>query len=525
MAKSASESMESKIEGLSRVQKRLKPSPNSISVSTTNRTAGSNNIKPIHTDASVVVIDTQQESKDTSSAMLAAVPPSVSSSAVASLLQPSCCHYSKNFTLPIDDKYTLSHILSFVGENSYLFVGSVNRTFEKVYTTLFPEKETRPIAPSLAMLQFCWDAITHDGHRYGDKYSHYIDFARQDLWYSAVEYGNTAVVKYFLDVILLSPLAQKKEKWLNGEASSYSEGFHSTLRHLGSWAAKYGHLELLQLACQRHIGLDWRDSVCRYAFQNGHMHVLHWALQNGFEWDGYGCEDSVIEATKNGKLEALKWLQEEKGFDMSVFWNDDDDYNDDVHEDEDACADDTALQLCDYAGRNGHINVVEWLYSIGSPPLSKREDNVYVTCARGHLEAVRYMVDSGCNLGDKSCHYAALSGSVPLLQYLRSLGCKWDDLVPAYAASKGRINLIEWAVNNGCPWSESAIHHATTYGQLDTFKWLVSNGCPWSGKAISYINNNVIYRWAVANGWPAANDYEIFDGPILCDLKLIHDND
>jgi hypothetical protein len=108
---------------------------------------------------------------------------------------------------PHIDENILQMILSYVGENHYLYLGSVNRTFQKIYTSLFPKKETYIIASSNEMLQYCWDAFESfltDSPYYEDDKTR----LRNGLWESAIRYGKLETLQYFLDVILQSPPAQ-----------------------------------------------------------------------------------------------------------------------------------------------------------------------------------------------------------------------------------------------------------------------------------------------------------------------------
>jgi hypothetical protein len=453
-------------------------------------------------------------------------------------------HYP-NRTWPIEDEDLLRIIFLYVGKRQYFLVGSVKKSFHKVYVSLFPETETYPNGSSIAMLNFCWKEFEHpktccrwkctddektiqsynptEQYRYSHR--HHIEVwktrNRNILWDSAIRCGQVDVVQYFLKVLLYSPEAQKgNERHIDYFDLSYFTRFHQDYCHLDLKAAKHGQLELLQWAHRQKIGLtpSHYERVCTTALGHGHMDIYRWAVQNGFRWND--AEDFPLAASlaaQHGAISTLQWFHETK-HDLSKCYDDFD-----------------KTGLCDVAAKNGQVTVLQWLRSIqhvdhrafrnhpdndddtnnDNDDINRRYFNhhrddecpwntytVCFACCYGHLEAVKFLLDHGGRVDNKTCYYAAFSGSVPILQFLRSRGAEWDELVPAYAAAFGHIDLIEWAVSNGCPWSETTCHHAAAYGKLRTLQWLRTNGCPWNGMTACYGKNEEIYEWAISNGCP-----------------------
>ena len=51
---------------------------------------------------------------------------------------------------------------------------------------------------------------------------------------------------------------------------------------------------------------EWDSWAYAYAAENGHLHVLKWARENGCEWDSW----AYAHAAENGHLHVLKWVRE-----------------------------------------------------------------------------------------------------------------------------------------------------------------------------------------------------------------------
>jgi hypothetical protein len=364
----------------------------------------------------------------------------------------------------------LKHILSFVGDHHYRFVGGVNRSFQKAYITLFPLKLTYLNASSIPFTKLCWDDIKITLRYYFEK----KDECRSILWRSAAKYGNKDVVKY------LHRLIRSRDK-------PNCDPWQIDWRYdLAFKAAEYGHLQLLQWACDQKVYISKFDTrVCKYAIGGGNFQLFHWAFEYGFVWDTDYIVDSAHIATQKGQLNVLKWMHS-TGYDFDEY---DDDY-------------DEGTVWCDIAVEFGQYEVLEWFHSIGS---QWGDNSIDCAIKFGRLEALEYMLHDGCRgYSVGSCKLAAISGNLEALQLLRSVDCEWDDTVPAFAAGRGHVHLIEWAINNGCPWSERTCLHAAAYGTLETLKWLRAKGCPWDDKTTEHASTNEIYLWAKGNGCPVA---------------------
>jgi len=102
--------------------------------------------------------------------------------------------------------------------------------------------------------------------------------------------------------------------------------------------ADKGHLELLKWA--RNIGYEWDLYVCSGAAKNGHFEVLKWAHNNGCTWDSRVCHLAAI----NGHMKILKWARQN-----GCEW--------DVNE------------CFSSAAENGHMDIIDWILSCGYLPI------------------------------------------------------------------------------------------------------------------------------------------------------------
>ena len=100
-------------------------------------------------------------------------------------------------------------------------------------------------------------------------------------------------------------------------------------------AAEMGCLSTLQNQLRR--GLLDEAVVCESAALGGHLEILRWARQHGFEW---GVRTSS-RAAAGGHLKVLKWLREN-----GCPWDDD---------------------IGWFAAQNGHMDVLRWAHDTGCP--------------------------------------------------------------------------------------------------------------------------------------------------------------
>jgi hypothetical protein len=174
-----------------------------------------------------------------------------------------------------EDVDILQHIISFFGNQQYLFVASINRSFRTAYELAFPTStDTILNASTEKYAKVCWEDLEYQR----------VDHQRI-LSYSAVKNGCKAALEYL---------------------KSVNCSFDSRL--CTSYAAKTGQLSLLQWLMEFPERCVLSSEVCADAAEHGHLHVLQWLRERKCPWDVSTC----AMAAKNGHLELLKWARSKR---------------------------------------------------------------------------------------------------------------------------------------------------------------------------------------------------------------------
>ncbi len=201
-------------------------------------------------------------------------------------------------------------------------------------------------------------------------------------------------------------------------------------------AAQNGQLEILKwlINYKNDISSDASDNttlecldsslgfnICNNAASNGHIKILKWAKENGYEWSTYTCSG----AASNGQFETLKWLRKN------------------------GCPWDTCS--CIGAARNGHLKILKWLRK-NDCPWDKKTCSAAAYC--GQFEILKWAIANGCQLDKNSCINAAKNGYFEILKWLRKNGCPWSIDICTFAYNNGHINIVKWCIENGCECDE-----------------------------------------------------------------------
>ena len=78
------------------------------------------------------------------------------------------------------------------------------------------------------------------------------------------------------------------------------------------------------------------------------------------------------------------------------------------------------------------------------------------------------------------CALAAKGGHLEALQWAREHGCEWVARTCKGAALGGHLAVLMWARQHDCPWNEWACYEAAEGGHLAVLKWARANGCKWN---------------------------------------------
>lgn len=154
----------------------------------------------------------------------------------------------------------------------------------------------------------------------------------------------------------------------------------------------------------------------------------------------------------------------------------------------------------------------------------------YNICSCGSIQRMQILCNyTNIEVDSIMCCFAAENGHLHLIEWLYSKGCPLDKYVSISAASNGHTNLLEWlhekkceldkhvcnaavggitADRKGC-W-DSNIDKTTNGGHFDTLMWLIENECP--------IDYNDIVSAAIRNNhigileWVRVNKHFDFNG-------------
>lgn len=208
-------------------------------------------------------------------------------------------------------------------------------------------------------------------------------------------------------------------------------------------AAFAGQLQAL-IVLRKHGGkftkYTWADAAA-----GGHLHILVWGLENGFDvFSPEACEW----AARGGHLDLLQWLRNN-----DCPWG---------------------ASTVKAAASQGHLSVVQWARKNGC---EWNHEALHLAAMNNHEEVAAWLVENGCPLDYQSSFLVAQKGWLGILQALMARGCPWGVEI-YWAASRGHLNVVQWARQNGCPWDAGALRAAASGNQKEVAAWLVDNDCP-----------------------------------------------
>ncbi|CAB1118346.1 unnamed protein product [Ectocarpus sp. CCAP 1310/34] len=217
-------------------------------------------------------------------------------------------------------------------------------------------------------------------------------------------------------------------------------------------AARFGRLDLLELAQESACGWTPATYACQLAALGCHARVLKWLRSPTENWP-----------TGRVAPNACPW-------------------------DECACAD---------AALAGRHDVVEWLRDNDCPWDGR------TAALGGFFDGLQSAFAQGCPWDSESCSWAACRGDLHMLEWLRENDYPWDlagEGGPcAGAARGGHLELIKWTRSKGCPWNERTCAEAAKGGHLEVLQWARENGCDWNSETCAgaaWGQHLGVLRWA-----------------------------
>ena len=217
---------------------------------------------------------------------------------------------------------------------------------------------------------------------------------------------------------------------------------------LMNYAAFQGSVEILRwLLEEKGWELTLHTGEC--AGMGGSIELLEYLDERGYEFGWKACEG----AARGGHLKALKYL---RGLDPPCPWDE---------------------RTCWGAAAGGHLDVLKWARA-QDPPCPWDERTCWGAAEEGHLEVLKWARDQDppCRWDASACSAAALGGHLDVLKFLRKEGCSWNGRTCSSAAKGGRLEILVWLRNHGCPWNaKDCALKAEKAGHDHVVRWIKCN--------------------------------------------------
>ena len=140
--------------------------------------------------------------------------------------------------------------------------------------------------------------------------------------------------------------------------------------------------------------------------------------------------------------------------------------------------------LVNYAAFQGSVEILRWLMEEKGWELN-RETGEWAGMG-GSVEVLGYLKLRAYEFTSYACQGAARGGCLEALKFSRCLDppCPWGERTCTEAAQGGHLDVLKWARSQDppCPWDELACFYAAERGHLETLKCLRSLDppCPWN---------------------------------------------
>ena len=136
-----------------------------------------------------------------------------------------------------------------------------------------------------------------------------------------------------------------------------------------------------------------------------------------------------------------------------------------------------------------------------------------MAAAGGHIEVLKWLIETGCSLHDGIWFGASQGGHLDMLKWMKENGKTWDSIhTPGIACEQagaaGHQEVLKWwLIENGSSCWEQTCDAAAKAGHLDILTWAVNNtntDVDWSRIGQGGLRGGKlnIVRWLVAEGHP-----------------------
>ncbi len=205
-----------------------------------------------------------------------------------------------------------------------------------------------------------------------------------------------------------------------------------------TYFAKCGYINLIKYI--RSMGFD-TSNIIKYAAKYGHLEVIQFAFANNYNMSIYGNIIGSILVN-----EANDWISVK-------------------------CYDDHPAHI--YAAKYGHVEILQWAKD---NEMTEKFNLCNIAAAYGHLNMLQWARNNGYEWYVDVCHHAAENGHLDILQWARANGCPWDSWTSVCAAECGQLDILQWVLANGCEYNSLAFIRAEYGPYSDVIQWLLDNG-------------------------------------------------
>ncbi len=171
-----------------------------------------------------------------------------------------------------------------------------------------------------------------------------------------------------------------------------------------------------------------------------------------------------------------------------------------------ACIQDAEGILLNWASKNGYVEVVKYLTSLGAYVRARTSSALCLASQMGHLDVVKYLVTIGAHVrttSDRPLRLASARGHVHVVNYLISVGADVhaaNDEAVRWASVNGHLETVKCLVSFGADprgraGEEDSLCLACRSGHLEVAKYLAG-----LHEANIADHDNAAVRWAFFNG-------------------------
>jgi hypothetical protein len=129
----------------------------------------------------------------------------------------------------------------------------------------------------------------------------------------------------------------------------------------------------------------------------------------------------------------------------------------------------TLKYIANLAAIEGHLDIVEWLWNIGT---RATKYGVNIAVANGHLDVVEWLWDKGVVVTKKGANRVALKSNLDVVKWLWKKGVTTTKRGANDAIGNGLIDITKWLLNKNISFSKHAPNLASSSGNLISLKWL-----------------------------------------------------